>query len=132
MPTWVHCIYCIGEIREQSYKVCFEGNSNHGKCSDLQLKIFMHCQLYCGELCSGCNVNFLMCFLQIGSHLVLAEEGEEVEKMVVVDLLKALDGVRKMATKGWAGVAGVELVVKVAAEEVCVLHVCFCWLSFVL
>lgn len=57
----------------------------------------------------------------------MAGEEGEVEKMVVGDLLKALGGVRKMAAEAWAVVAGVELAVKVAVEEVCVLHMYFSW-----
>lgn len=60
-----------------------------------------------------------MFFLQTGSHPVLAEEGEEVEKTTAGGLSRALDVVKMMeAAEAVVVVGGAALVVKVAVLEV--------------
>ncbi|XXG84947.1 hypothetical protein AAC387_Pa11g0145 [Persea americana] len=55
---------------------------------------------------------------EIGSQLVLAVEGEEVERRLVAGLLKALSLTKRMVVKAWAVAgAGVDLGVKVVAVE---------------
>lgn len=70
--------------------------------------------------CSTSGAIFIswMFLLQIGSHLVLVAEGEEVETTPVGGLPKALDVVKMMEAAKAVVVEGVELVVKVVVSEV--------------